>query len=76
MRSFFHAGWRVGFHLFDLITHRRGMQLVNGTALVARLAKSADDLGVQLWVRLAGDAPADRGRRGDRGGRGDPGRAR
>jgi succinate dehydrogenase/fumarate reductase flavoprotein subunit len=26
------------------------MQLVNGTALIARLAKSADDLSVQLWV--------------------------
>ena len=51
VRSFFHAGWRVAFHLFDLVTNRRGMQLVNGTALVARLAKSADDLGVRLWVR-------------------------
>ena len=51
VRSFLHAGWRVGFHLLDLVTNRQGMQLVNGTALVARLAKSADDLGVQLWVR-------------------------
>ncbi len=50
VRSFFHAAWRVSFHLLDLVTKRRGMQLVNGTALVARLAKSADDLGVQLWV--------------------------
>ena len=50
VRSFFHAAWRVSFHLLDLVTNRRGMQLVNGTALVARLAKSADDLGVQLWV--------------------------
>jgi succinate dehydrogenase/fumarate reductase flavoprotein subunit len=49
-KSFFHAGWRVAFHVLDLITKRHGMQLVNGTALVARLAKSADDLGVQLWV--------------------------
>ena len=32
------------------------MQLVNGTALIARLAKSADDLGVQLWV----NSPATR----------------
>jgi succinate dehydrogenase/fumarate reductase flavoprotein subunit len=50
VRGFFHAGWRVAFHVLDLITKRHGMQLVNGTALVARLAKSADDLGVQLWV--------------------------
>src|SRR3954451_1722261 len=49
-RGFFHAGWRVAFHVLDLITNRQGMQLVNGTALIARLAKSADDLGVQLWM--------------------------
>jgi succinate dehydrogenase/fumarate reductase flavoprotein subunit len=49
-RSFFHAAWRVAFHVLDLVTYRRGMQLVNGPALIARLAKSADDLGVQLWV--------------------------
>ena len=42
--------------MLDLITNRHGMQLVNGTALIARLAKSADDLGVQLWV----DSPATR----------------
>jgi succinate dehydrogenase/fumarate reductase flavoprotein subunit len=50
IKSFFHAGWRVGFHALDLASHRKGMQLVNGPALVARLMKSADDLGVQLWV--------------------------
>ncbi len=49
-RSFFHAGWRVGFHTLDLVTHRRGMQLVNGPALIARLVKSADEAGVQLWA--------------------------
>ena len=36
--------------MLDLITYRRGMQLVNGPALIARLVKSADELGVQLWV--------------------------
>jgi succinate dehydrogenase/fumarate reductase flavoprotein subunit len=50
VRGFAHAAWRVAFHVLDLLTHRRGMQLVNGTALVARLAKSADDLGVPLWT--------------------------
>ncbi len=49
-RAFAHAGWRVGFHAFDLATCRQGMQLVNGLALIARLLKSADDLGVELWV--------------------------
>jgi succinate dehydrogenase/fumarate reductase flavoprotein subunit len=50
VRGFAHAAWRGAFHVLDLLTHRRGMQLVNGTALVARLAKSADDLGVPLWT--------------------------
>ncbi|WP_413804542.1 FAD-dependent oxidoreductase [Streptomyces sp. OE57] len=56
VKGFFHAAWRVAFHVLDLITHRRGMQLVNGPALVARLAKSAEDLGVKLYV----NAPATR----------------
>ncbi|KUM35316.1 FAD-dependent oxidoreductase [Arthrobacter sp. EpRS71] len=49
-KGLFHAGWRFGFHLLDLLTHRRTMQLVNGTALTARLMKSADDLGVDIRV--------------------------
>lgn len=49
-QGIFHAGWRFGFHLLDLLTHRRNMQLVNGTALTGRLMKSADDLGVDLRV--------------------------
>ena len=50
VRGFAHAAWRVAFHVFDLLTARRGMQLVNGPALIARLAWSAHDLGVQLWT--------------------------
>ncbi len=50
VRGFAHAAWRVAFHLFDLVTARRGMQLVNGPALVARLVKSADERGVRLLV--------------------------
>lgn len=50
IRGVIHAGWRVGFHLLDLLTHRRNMQLVNGTALTGRLLKSADDLGVDIRV--------------------------
>jgi len=56
VKGFFHAGWRIMFHAFDLATNRQGMQLVNGTALIARLAKSADDLGVRLLV----NTPASR----------------
>jgi len=48
-RSLLHVSQRVGRHLFDLAWHGRAMQLRNGVALVARLAKSADDLGVLLW---------------------------
>lgn len=54
VRSFAHAARRVSTHLFDLAVYRRGMSFVNGTALVARLAKSADDLGVRMYV----DSPA------------------
>ncbi|MDE1179231.1 FAD-dependent oxidoreductase [Paraburkholderia sp.] len=48
-RSLWHVTRRVGKHLLDLALHGRAMHLVNGVALIARLAKSADDLGVQLW---------------------------
>ncbi len=37
-------------HLIALIIHRKGMQLVNGTALTGRLMKSADVLGVEIRV--------------------------
>ena len=49
IKSFFHAAWRVAFHVVDLIIYRHGMQLVNGPALIARLVKSADELGVTMW---------------------------
>jgi succinate dehydrogenase/fumarate reductase flavoprotein subunit len=49
-RSLLHVLRRVARHLRDLVVHRRGMQLVNGNALVARLAKSAFDRGVELRV--------------------------
>lgn len=55
-RSLRHVVKRVGRHLLDLARHGRAMQLVNGVALVARLAKSADTLG----VRLIESAPARR----------------
>jgi succinate dehydrogenase/fumarate reductase flavoprotein subunit len=48
MNSLLHVGRRFGRHLWDLAIHGRAMQLVNGVALIARLAKSADKLGVQL----------------------------
>lgn len=47
-RSALYAAGRIGRHLRDLALHRRGMHLVNGNALVARLMRSALDLGVTL----------------------------
>ncbi|WP_233141225.1 FAD-dependent oxidoreductase [Haematobacter missouriensis] len=47
-RAFGHVTGRVLRHLRDLALHGRGMQLVNGNALAARLLRSAEDLGVTL----------------------------
>ena len=55
-RSLLHVSRRIGKHLLDLASHGRALHLVNGVALVARLAKSAEDLGVLLWE----SAPARR----------------
>ena len=55
-RSLLHVSQRIGKHLIGLATHGRALHLVNGVALVARLAKSAEDLGVLLWE----SAPARR----------------
>ncbi|HEV2219283.1 MAG TPA: FAD-dependent oxidoreductase [Casimicrobiaceae bacterium] len=55
-KSLLHVAKRLCRHLLDLAVYGRAMQLVNGVALVARLAKSADKLG----VRLIESAPAKR----------------
>lgn len=55
-KSLWHVMKRFCRHLIDLALHGRAMQLVNGVALVARLAKSAEALGVQLIE----SAPAQR----------------
>lgn len=49
-RGLWHATRRLGTHLVDLATAGRSMHLVNGTALVGRLMKSADEFGVRLQV--------------------------
>ncbi len=48
LKSFIHVSKRFLRHLRDLALHGRAMHLVNGQALVARLAKSAVDRGVTL----------------------------
>lgn len=42
-------------HLKDLAFHKRGMQLRNGNALIARLIKSADDFGVDFLLGASTD---------------------
>ena len=48
--SFRYVVRQVALHVRDLLRHGRGMRLVGGNALVARLAKSAFDLGVEIRV--------------------------
>ncbi|QHP71361.1 FAD-dependent oxidoreductase [Bradyrhizobium sp. LCT2] len=48
LASFRHVARRLARHLVDMLRFGRGMHLVNGNALVARLLKSADALGVRI----------------------------
>jgi succinate dehydrogenase/fumarate reductase flavoprotein subunit len=41
---------RLSRHAIDVLRHGRGMTLTNGNALAGRLAKSAFDLGIPLWL--------------------------
>jgi succinate dehydrogenase/fumarate reductase flavoprotein subunit len=41
---------RLSKHFSDVIRYGRGMTLTNGNALVARLARSAFDLNIPLWL--------------------------
>lgn len=53
VKAFGHCVVRVGKHMIDLATKQRGQQLVNGTALVGRLLRSALDDGVSIRTRTA-----------------------
>jgi succinate dehydrogenase/fumarate reductase flavoprotein subunit len=55
--SFFHAARRVARHLAETALHGRGLWLVGGNALVARLYKSARDLGVEIVTEAQAAAP-------------------
>lgn len=48
--SFWHVALRVLRHWRDVTMHRRGMRLVNGNALVAGLAASAFEAGVEIRI--------------------------
>ncbi|MBF9034361.1 FAD-dependent oxidoreductase [Rhodobacterales bacterium HKCCE2091] len=54
-RAFAHVARRVGRHMLDLAGHGRAMQLRNGSALIARLMRSALDLGVELRVNAGAE---------------------
>jgi succinate dehydrogenase/fumarate reductase flavoprotein subunit len=41
---------RLSKHFADVLRYGRGMTLTNGNALVARLARSAFDLNIPLWL--------------------------
>lgn len=41
---------RLSRHLMDVLRYRRGMTLTNGNALAGRLAKSALDLKIPMWL--------------------------
>ena len=41
---------RLSRHLMDVMRYGRGMTLTNGNALAGRLAKSAIDLNIPLWL--------------------------
>lgn len=47
-RALVHVMRRMTCHLWDLARHGRAMQLRNGSALIARLIRSAADLGVEF----------------------------
>jgi succinate dehydrogenase/fumarate reductase flavoprotein subunit len=52
-RSFTSAKYvakRLLTHAWEMITHGRAMRLTNGNALAARLAKSAFDLDIPMWL--------------------------
>lgn len=41
---------RLAGHALDVLRHGRGMSLSNGNALAGRLARSALDLGIPVWL--------------------------
>ncbi|MES2535540.1 MAG: FAD-dependent oxidoreductase [Pseudomonadota bacterium] len=53
--SAFYVAKRLSKHFLNVLQYGRGMTLTNGNALAGRLAKSAFDLGIPLWL----SAPAN-----------------
>ncbi len=51
IESFIYVAKRLTRHFFDVVRYGRGMTLTNGNALAGRLAKSAMDLGIEVWLK-------------------------
>ena len=50
LASALYVAKRLSRHAMDVMRHGRGMTLTNGNALAGRLAKSAFDLKIPLWL--------------------------
>ena len=50
LTSALYVAKRLSKHAVDVMRHGRGMNLTNGNALAGRLAKSAFDLKIPLWL--------------------------
>src|SRR5882757_6066543 len=50
LTSAMYVAKRLSKHLIDVMRRGRGMNLTNGNALAGRLAKSAFDLNITLWL--------------------------
>ena len=50
LTSALYVAKRLSKHAIDVMRHGRGMNLTNGNALAGRLAKSAFDLKIPLWL--------------------------
>ena len=50
LTSAIYVAKRLSRHLMDVLRYGRGMTLTNGNALAGRLAKSAQDLKIPMWL--------------------------
>ncbi|MGE0097451.1 MAG: FAD-dependent oxidoreductase [Hydrogenophaga sp.] len=50
LTSAMYVARRLLTHAFEMLFHGRAMRLTNGNALAARLAKSAFDLNIPMWL--------------------------
>ena len=50
VRSALHVAGMTARYAFDRLSHARGTRLANGNALIAALALSAEERGIDLWL--------------------------